>query len=501
MDAVQYLTWIDEQNARNSRPEIYKNVIDDYRNGENDPQTWGNTDWWKETTDEWSPQYQHSLNISGGSDNVQYYISGQHLYQDAIYKGSEFGYNQNNLRSNIDIQATSFLNIGLDLAGRFENRTGRKDQEATADAIRGIYTMAPFESPFYDNGLLRKTSKGNILPTINGLNGIASSRRQVFNNKLNVKLNLDEWVKGLSITGFGAIDIINEKREELNKPYDNYFLNGDGVYENLREETGSVGLFQQFDEELSQTYHARVNYSRVFGKHSISAFVAYEQNEVEGEYIAASRINLVSEDLPFLFTGSAVDQLNDGKGRQSARVNYFGRVNYGYSGKYLLEFSLRRDASQNFPTNTRFGVFPGASIGWRVSDESFWNLGFIDELKVRGSWGLVGNDRVLDRNNNPALFQYLQLYDVDNGAVFGQSPELSTGLTPNTVPNTGITWETAQKTNLGIDVSFANGLLDFTVDAFYEERSDILATRNASVPIYTGIQLPNENIGRTKIAE
>jgi TonB-linked SusC/RagA family outer membrane protein len=498
MNSVQYLTWIDEQNERNDRPQIYQNVIEDYENGENDPNVWGDTDWWEATTDQWSPQYQHSLSVSGGSENFKYYVSGQHLYQDAIYKGDAFGFSQNNLRSNIDITATSFLEIGLDLAGRFENSTGRKDQDATEDAIRGIYTMAPFESPYYENGLLRKTSKGNILPSINGLNGNANAKRQVFNNKLSAKLSLDNLIKGLSLEGFAAIDIINRTREEVQKPYDNYFLNADGVYDNLRDETGGVTLFQQFDEELSQTYHGRINYANNFGAHSINAFAAYEQNQLEGQYISASRINLVSAELPFLFTGSNANQNNDGKGLQSARVNYFGRLNYEYAGKYMLEFSIRRDASQNFPTNTRFGTFPGLSAGWRISEEQFWNSNFIEEFKLRGSWGLVGNDRVTNRNGEIAAFQYLQLYDIGEGAVFGSVPKLSTGVTPNTVPNPSITWETARKTNIGLDISMSQGLLDLTIDAFYEERSDILATRNASVPIYSGIQLPNENIGKTK---
>lgn len=490
MDAEQYLTWIDEQNERNGRPQIYQNVIEDYQNGENDPEVWANTDWWEETMDEWSPQYQHNLSVSGGNDIVQYFISGQHLYQDAIYKGDEFGFRQNNLRSNIDVQATPFLKIGLDLAGRQENRTGRKDQDATEDVIRGVYAMAPFETPYYSNGLLRNTSKGNIMPQLNGLAGGADYTTLTLNNKLSIDLDLGDWIEGLSINSWAAYDFRNIEKKEITKPYDIYFLNSDREYDNLRDETGKINLFQQNDEELSLTYHSRLNYSRTFGDHSISAFIAYEQNKVEGEYIAASRIGLVSSELPFLFTGSEANLNNDGRGWQSARVNYFGRLNYQYDEKYLLEFTLRRDGSQNFPRSSRFGTFPGISAGWRVSEESFWNVNWLDELKIRGSWGILGNDRV-------ANFQYLQLYNIMEGQVLGENPVLSTGLTPGTTPNPNITWETSKKTNAGIDMVLQNGLLDMTVDVFFEERTDILATRNASVPIYSGVELPDENIGKT----
>lgn len=488
MDAPQYLTWLDEQNARNGRPQIYYNIIEDYQEGENDPNVWSDTDWWNEAMDAWSPQYQHNLGLSGGSENFKYYLSGQHLYQDANFKGSEFGFHQNNVRSNIDVNATPFLELGLDLAGRFENTRGAGGVEGL---IRGIYNMAPFEAPYYDNGLLRNTSKGNILPGINGLSGGSEIDRRVFNTKLSTTISLDEWVQGLSLNAFGAIDILNQGRKVLQKPYDVFFLNSEGEYENLRDNTGTINLFQQSDNEISQTYHARINYSRDFGKHSVGGFAAYEQNQVKGEYIAASRIGLISENLPYLFSGPEANQDNDGRGWQSARVNYFGRFNYDFDDTYLLEFTLRVDGSQNFAKGARFGTFPGVSAGWKISDEKFWKSGVIEGLKLRGSWGKLGNDRV----NN---FQYLQLYHIEEAAVFGEPPVLSTGLSPATTPNPGITWETAEKTNVGLDLSLSDGLLDLSVDGFYEQRSNILAQRNASVPIYSGIELPYENIGKTK---
>lgn len=488
MNAPQYLTWIDEQNARNGRPQIYQNIIRDYQEGENDPNIWSDTDWWTAAMSDWSPQYQHNLSLSGGSDNVKYYLSGQHLYQDANFKGSEFGFYQNNVRSNIDASVTSYLDIGLDLAGRFENTKGSGGVEGL---IRGIYGMAPFEAPYYENGLLRNTSKGNILPGTDGLSGGSETNRAVYNTKLSVNVSLEEWVPGLSVNAFGAIDMVNQGRKVLQKPYDIYFLNSDGEYENLRENTGTINLFQQADEELSQTYHARLNYTQTFDQHKVGGFIAYEQNQVKGEYVAASRINLISEDLPYLFSGSEANQDNDGRGWQSARVNYFGRLNYALDETYLLEFTLRVDGSQNFAKGDRFGTFPGLSVGWRISEENFWNSRLIESLKLRASWGRLGNDRVSN-------FQYLQVYNIEEAAVFGENPVLQTGLTPSRTPNPDITWETAEKTNIGVDLSLIGGLLDFSIDGFYEQRANILAQRNASVPIYSGIVLPDENIGRTK---
>lgn len=493
MDAVQYLTWKDEANRRNGRPQLYQSVIADYADGTINKERWTNTDWWEEAIDQWSPQQQHNLNLSGGSAETQYFISGQYLDQDAIYKGRAFGYTQSNVRSNVDVKIARILKVGVDLAARFEDRYGTgASNSSTEDVIRSIYGMAPFEAPYYSNGLVRKTSTGNIIPRITGKAGGSRTLNQIFNNKLTLDLSLDSVTQGLSLTGFGAIDLINRARKDLFKPYDIYFLDADGIYQNLKSTTGTTSLFQQFDREISSTYHLRINYTRTFGQHTFSGFVAYEQNQLTGEYISASRRDLISPDLPYLFTGSQLNKDNDGRGWQSARQNYFGRFNYEYAGQYLLEVTVRRDGSQNFGAGRRFGTFPGVSAGWRVSEANFYsNNNFFDDVKVRASWGRMGNDRVSN-------FQYYQVYNVVEGAVFGDTPTKSVGLVPGTTPNPAITWESSQKWNVGIDLSAPNGMLDIVVDVFKEQRSDILTKRSASVPVYAGIVLPDENIGKTE---
>ena len=150
---------------------------------------------------------------------------------------------------------------------------------------------------------------------------------------------------------------------------------------------------------------------------------------------------------------------------------------------------MRYDGSANFAKGERFGFFPAVSLGWRISKENFFKSDLITELKLRGSWGLLGNDRV----NN---FQYLQIYNIGNSYIFGENPQRTNGLTPGTTPNPNITWETSEKINLGLDIRLRKRLLEGSIDVFYEKRSDILAPRNASVPVYSGLTLPDENIGK-----
>ncbi len=493
MGAEQYLTWKDEQNSRNGRPTEYQDIISQYRNGTNDPDKWGDTDWWDTVIDKWSMEQQHTLTLSGGSKSVKYYISGQYLNQDAIYKSDAYGYKQYNVRSNIDAQITKNLKVGVDLSYRIGDV--KSPTLSTEDLIRQVFVSAPYDLPYYSNGLVTKTTNGNPVNLANGQSGEKRTQTKKAESKLSVRWDLPFITQGLYVSGYGAYDYYTAYRKDLSQPYDQYSYNSDtGEYENLRDQTGTTSLFQQYGHETNKIINLMIGYERKFGLHNISGFAAYEQYQHYYEYFAASRKDLVSSQLPYLFAGADEGKDNTGSGEESARRNVFGRINYNYSDKYMVELTLRYDASANFPENKRWGLFPGVSAGWRISEEDFFNKDFMDNLKIRASWGLLGNDRVSN-------FQYLQFYNLDtsnSSYVFGDSKTLAKGLTPGTTPNPNITWETAAKTNIGIDFGLKRSLLNGTVEYFFEKRSDILTARNASVPVYTGLVLPNENIGKTK---
>ncbi len=491
MNAEQYLTWKDEQNTRNGRPAEYQDIIQQYRNGTNDPDKWGNTDWWDAVVDKWSLEQQHTLTLSGGTKNVNYYISGQYLHQDAIYKSDAYGYKQYNVRSNIDAQVTRNLKLGVDLAYRIGDV--KAPTLSTEDLIRQVFVSAPYDLPFFSNGMTAKTSNGNPVPLTNGQSGEKNTQTKKAESKLSFRWDLPFITEGLYLSGYGAYDYYTAYRKDLKQPYDQYTYNQEtGEYINQRDQTGTTSLYQEQGQETNKTLNLMIGYEKQFGNHRISGFAAYEQYQHYYEYFSASRKDLISGQLPYLFTGADEGKDNTGAGDESARRNIFGRVNYNYSDKYMLEVTLRYDGSANFPGNKRYGLFPGISAGWRISEEAFFNNDIIENLKIRASWGLLGNDRV-------ANFQYLQFYNLDRGNssyVFGDTKYLAKGLTPGTAPNPNITWETAAKTNIGIDFGLRNSLLTGSIEYFFEKRSDILTARNASVPVYTGLILPAENIGK-----
>lgn len=491
MKAQQYLTWLDEINTRNGSPAQYSNLIRQYRNGTVDRSLFGDTDWWDVLIDDWTPQTQYAISARGGNETTQFYLSGQILNQDAIYKGDTYGYKQYNIRSNLDTQLSKNLKIGVDISARIGDKNNPVSD--TQELIRNIFRQSPVDFPYFENGFVKETTEGSPIGLVNGEAGTKNTKTKQFDSKFSFNWNLPSITKGLSLSGYAAIDYYVTSRKDFSKPYDRYRYNPTTeVYTNLRD-TGSPGLFQQNSESLNQTFHLKLGYNKTFGKNAINSFMAYEQYTKYEEYFAAKATNLITEDLPYLDSSLNPIKLNSGSADQRARINYFAKFNYAYDDKYLLDLTARYDGSAEFKEGSKYGFFPGASIGWRISEEKFFNKGLLNELKIRASWALLGNDNLGDLR-----FPYIGNYNIskaDQNYVFGETPSTIRGLTPGTVPNLNTTWETSDKKNIGIDFKLRNGLLEGSIDAFYEKRSDILAKRNASVPVYTGLRLSLENIG------
>jgi TonB-linked SusC/RagA family outer membrane protein len=222
------------------------------------------------------------------------------------------------------------------------------------------------------------------------------------------------------------------------------------------------------------------------------AMLGQEQQQNTYSYAEAYRRNFVSPAIDQINAGSSDpnDKNNSGNASASAYNNYLGRFNYEFQSKYLFEFSFRNSGSQNFPTSSRYGFFPAIQGGWRISEENFIknNLPFVNNLKIRATYGEVGNDRV-------PQYQYLQLFSFGGNYVFGSND--SPGITSSTLPNPNITWEVSKKTDFGLETSLWDGLFGFDFTYFLEKRTDILAQRNLSIPGVVGFPaLPSENIGK-----
>lgn len=501
MNAYEYMTYDDEISRYNGWTPKFENIKGGYLDGTINRDKYGDTDWMKATFRNFAPQPRHSLAVNGGSEKVKFYISGDYSYQEPNYRNTVFNFQTAQLRSNVDAQITDNLKIGLDLATRKERRNN--SVYSTGTMFWEAFMAYPYLYDYYPNGLPGPgLSNGNNLAVLASGKDTGYDRIDDFfvDSKINFELKLPWITQGLSVSGYAAFDHHFYNRKQFWDVWDTYDYNdatGDYVKKTTNMDGNKINLNQTNDNNVSRTLHLKLNYERTFGDHRVGAFVAYEQNKYEGENFWAWRGYYLSDKPDYLDFGADKEKTNGGRGYVTARQNYFGRLNYAYKEKYLAEFTLRHDGSMNFSSNGRWGTFPGISLGWRISEEDFFKkaVPFVDDLKLRASWGKLGNDRSYDANGYPIYFQYLSTYNMVDGAILGEVPEINKGFLPGRVGNPNITWEKVDSKNIGLDGTLWNGLLGFTAEYFYQNRTDILTPKQASIPGYTGLTLPDQNIG------
>lgn len=504
MNAYEFMTYDDEINTYNGWGTKWDKIKDGYLDGTINRDKYGDTDWMKATFRPLAPQTRHSLSVNGGNEKVKFYISGDYSYQEPNYRNTEFNFQTGQVRSNIDAQVTNNFKVGLDLGIRKEKRNN--SVYSTGTMFWEAFMAYPYLYDYYPNGLPGPgLSNGNNLAVLASGKDTGYDRIEDFfvDTKVNFDLQLPWITKGLSINGYAAFDYHFYNRKQLWDVWDTYKYNDTtgGYDKQTTNMNGStISLNQKNDKNVSRTFHVKLNYDRTFGDHHVGGFVAYEQNQFEGEDFWAWRGYYLSNKPDYLDFGADKEKTNGGRGYVTARQNFFGRFNYAYKERYLVEFTLRHDGSMNFINSKRWGTFPGVSIGWRISEEDFFKKAapFVNDLKLRASWGKLGNDRSYDLSYNPKkpiYFQYLDTYDMYNGAILGEIPEINKGFLPGRVGNPGITWEKVDSKNIGIDGTLWNGLLSFTAEYFYQKRTDILTPKQASIPSYTGLYLPDQNIG------
>lgn len=495
MNAYENMIWSDEISRYKGQTPQFENIAPGYLDGTIDRLQYGDTDWMKVLFNNATPATRHSLAINGGSEAVRYYISGDYSYQKPNYNNTKLNFQTYQIRSNIDAQIFRDLKVSVDIAARREARNNAN--HSTGTIFWEAMMAYPWLYDFYPNGLPGPgLSGGNNLALL--VDGKTTGYDRINDTFLDTKIQFDlqmPWItQGLSLQGYASIDYHNRNEKMMNYNWDTYTYNAiTKEYDKRTSNTngGVIDLNQNNNENSRTSFMIKLGYDRDFGEHHVGAFVAYEQSQYRGEQFSAYRKNFLTNFPDYLNFGADAEKTNGGYGYHSSRQNIFGRLNYSYADKYLLEFTLRHDGSMNFAPGKRWGTFPGVSLGWRIGQEKFIadNVNFIDELKLRASWGKLGNDLV-------NAYQYLSTYSMGAGAILGETPEQGKGFAPGLIGNPNITWEKVDTKNVAVDGMFWNGLLGFTVEYFYQLRKDILTPKNASVPDYTGLTLPDQNIGK-----
>ena len=342
----------------------------------------------------------------------------------------------------------------------------------------------PTDPEVWPNGLPGPDIENGQNPIVITTNqtGYDDDKRNYFqvNGKVEIQI---PWVKGLKLTGTATADKEIQRVKNWQTPWYLYFWDhktyeADGVTpvltKNLRSTFTSPQLSQSDANYLNILTSAFINYDNQFGGHSIAVMAAVTKETDKEDDFNAYRTNFISPALDQLFAGGTQGQQVGGAGYERARLSYFGRVAYNYKEKYLAEFLWREDGSYLFPENHRFGFFPGFLAGWRISEENFFkNIHFVNSLKIRGSYGELGNDQVYYKASLRE-YQFLSTYGFSsytiNNAAFKTLYE-------QVVPNPSFTWEVAKNTDVGIDGTLFNNRVDFTFDYFYNKRDQILMAK------------------------
>lgn len=494
MNAYECMTWTDEIRKGNGQAPLYENIKGGYLDGTINRDQYGDTDWMDVVFRNFAPSTRHSLSVAGGSEKVKFYVSGDYTYQEPNYRNTVFNFQTGQVRSNIDARIHDNLKIGVDLDVRKEKRNN--SVISTGDIFWEAFMAYPWLYDYYPNGLPGPglANGNNLAILVSGKDTGYDRVSDVYmNSKFSFELDMPWITEGLKLSGYAAFDYHAREEKQLWDVWDTYDYNantGEYIKKTTNMNGNNISLNQSHDDNITRTYHLKLDWARTFGDHRLSAFVAYEQSEYEGEGFWAWRGYYLSNRPDYLNFGADKEKTNGGSGYVSARQNFFGRFNYTLMDRYMFEFTLRHDGSMNFAPNHRWGTFPGLSVGWRVSEEEWFKkrFDFVNDLKLRASWGKLGNDRV-------DAFQYLSTYDMYNGAILGETPNITKGFLPGRIGNPNITWEKVDSKNIAIDANLWNGLLGFTAEYFYQNRTDILTPKQASVPYYTGLSLPDQNIG------
>lgn len=468
---------------------------------------WGhpNTDWFGSVIRTWAPQARHNLQINGGSENVRYLASLGYQNQDGNYINSATGYKQYDMRINLDADINKYIKVSLGLTAREEFRFF--PTRSAGAVFRMLMRGKPNEAAIWPNGLPGRDIENGENPVVIATNatGYDRDKRDYFQTNGKVEF-LIPGVEGLKITGTAALDKYALAGKRWETPWylyswDRVSFDADGVTPKLTKELRSTftdpRLTQRSENSLNINLSGLINYDRTFGDHTLNLLAGVQKETISADNFNAFRRYFISPVVDQLFAGGDTEIGNGGGAYERARLSYFGRVGYNYKEKYIAEFLWRYDGSYIFPENQRFGFFPGIMGGWRISEEDFFknNVSFINNLKVRASWGQMGAEPYVVGTTNLAEYQYLGTYGFNSYIIDDQ---VAKTLFETRVPNPDFTWEVGNSTNFGLEASFLNSKLNLEFDYFINKRSQALIALTGSTPASAGISslLPPVNFGK-----
>lgn len=464
--------------------------IEKFKNG-SEPDLYPNTDWVDLVLDKHALATNHSLNLSGGSEKVTYFTGLGYNYDNSFTRGSS------GKRYNLQMNVNSNLTKWLTFKGNIQYIRNEGKVENGLPSLMNLLLVPPTMVSKHSNGEWGSIAGGKTATQsfING-NPLRAYSRPDWSNSLtensNYNFGIDiKPIEGLKISAQGILSRYEYKGKSYNGLLPNVTnfitgaeISGTGVY------TNAMTMDWRSNQRLQ--YLTTAEYTKSINEHDFKVLVGTSFENYKYQMLGASRKNFPIDGLEDMSGGStaAADISNRSEMNNNKLFSYFGRVNYIYANKYLFEANMRADASSNFHKNNRWGYFPSFSAGWKINEEEFLqDVAWLQNLKIRGSWGQLGNI------NNVGFYDYFQTYSIlpaynfDNTAV--------TGTRESKPANPNLTWETVTMTDIGIDANFFNGKLGLVADYYIKETKDILLAYNT--PLEIGLSAnPSQNIGTVR---
>lgn len=491
LNSIEYATVLNEGLVNAGQTPFYsEEQIEAFRSG-SDPVNYPNEDWKELIFKDQGFQQRHNLNLTGGNEKVRYFVSAGFLNQGSNYTEDVLSYQQFNLRSNIDANITDDLSLQFNLAGR--RRLNEAPGYSAYNIFRELSRALPTNLAYYPDGTPARPqfSPNHILEGIKDFN--AGYYRAVSNN-IDTKLSLTwdvKQIRGLSLKSYASLVYNTNFRKEWGKSYELYTLNRQsGEYDEfIASPEGSFSetvLTQSTDFGNNYVLQQSINYDRIFGNHSITFLALGELQKSSGQNFLGRRQDFQSDLIDQLFAGSNENKDANGGEYRESRLGLVGRLSYDFKAKYFFESSFRLDGSSKFAPGKEWGFFPSVSVGWRLSEESFFEplKEVVQNFKIRASLGTAGND-------GTAAYQWLSGFTYNH---FFAINETAIPTIDNTsLANKDLTWETMTTYDIGIDAAFFDNKLTISADYFHRKKEDVLAFASGSVPSTLGVGLAAQN--------
>ena len=468
----------DALKSEDKAPRFTPEEIQKFKDG-TDPK-YPNTNWY-DLAYKTGIQHRHNINISGGNEHASYMGSLGYLNQTGVLPNA--GREQFNARTNLDMKITKRLSAKLNLAyikNKYDDASSAYSGGSSDQIIRQLNLISPWIVNRYEDGTYGTISDGNPIAWLDsGMKVTRDNYNFTGLASLDYKI-LDELT--LTLTGSYVNDLQNYKYFQ---PFIQY---------NPNKASDPSSLDERYYRWDRTNYDVLLNYDKTFGKHNLKGLAGWHTEKYNYKYMKAYRKNFPNDNFTDMNAGDAATQTNEGYSRELAMISWFARVNYDFAGKYLLEANIRADASSRFAKGNRWGYFPSFSGAWRISEENFMKgaQNWLSNLKIRGSWGMLGNQDALNSADaSGAFYPAINTYEI--GATYPFGGALNSGYYQGSFRLNTITWEKAKTWGVGIDFGLFNNKVTGSIDYYNRKTEGIMM--DVAVPNEFALSPYKDNVG------